>query len=478
MTEHILIMKTYHKGYVILLILILIAALRVPSLANSPYEYDSWRQSDTESIAINFLENRFNLMYPQLNYDGPMPNYVQLEFQITTWIIAVMYNLFGYHYELARMVPLSFFIGSAYFLYLIAKRFYQMPTAWIATLMYGILPLHILYSRAIMPESTALFFMVGAFYLFVRWMDQQRFWILFAAGCFTALAISQKIPAVFVGIPMIWMAVKEYGLRCIVKWELWLFALISLLPPYLYFQWLSTIAEFPFVTGIATKHIIPSLFTSIASTEALQFFVVQLPKAFTWYGIVLFIIGLVTIHWKKEYPIGVWAIAMVVELITIVATIKFDYYLILIGPLVALLGAVTLGSFWSKLPGKLAAVIVIVLISIQSYQLASPLLREQHTVLLRQAEVVQAYTLNNDLIVVGTDDPSLLNASHRKGWRVGNTIPKDTIAELQYFVKMGAKYFVPLQGHIDGDDGSLQNYLNERYTLIDIKGGYSIYKLQ
>ncbi|WP_282942076.1 phospholipid carrier-dependent glycosyltransferase [Paenibacillus sp. RC67] len=471
-------MKKPRNGYLIVLILIFIAVLRVPTLANSPYEYDSWRQSDTESIAINFLENHFNLLYPQLNYDGPMPNYVQLEFQITTGIIAVLYNLFGYHYMLARIVPLSFFIGSAYFLYLIAKRYYSVQTAWITTLLYGILPLSILYSRAIMPESAALFFMLGAFYLFVQWIDHKRFWVLIAAGVFTALAISQKIPTVFVGIPMMGMALKEYRLRSLVRWELWLFALMSLLPPYLYFQWLSTIAEFPFVTGIATKHILPSLFTSIASPEALHFFAEQVPNAFTWYGIVLFIAGLLTIHWKKEYPIGIWTLAMLVELVTVVATIKFDYYLILIGPLVALLGGVTLGSIWNKLPGKVVTVIAIVLIAWQSYQLTSPLLREQHTVLLRQAEVVQAYTSTNDLIVVGTDDPSLLNASHRKGWRVGNTMPQDPIAELQYFVKMGAKYFVPLRGHIDGDDGSLQQYVKDRYTLIDVKDGYFIYKLQ
>lgn len=470
--------KNCRNGYILVITLLFIAALRVPSLMNSPYEYDSWRQSDTESIAINFLEYRWNIMYPQLNYDGPMPNYVQLEFQITTWIIALLYAAFGYHYELARIVPLGFFLGSASFLYLIARRFYTVPIARIATLLYGILPLHILYSRAIMPESAALFFMLGAFYLFVRWMDHKSPWLVIAAGVFTALAISQKIPTIFVGIPMIAMSVSRYRLRSFWKWELWLFAVISLLPPYLYFQWLSTIAEFPFVTGIATKHILPSLFTSIASTEALHFFVEQLPRAFTWCGIVLFIAGLFTIHWKKEYPIGIWALAMIAELITVVATIKFDYYLILIGPLVALLGGVTLGSFWNRLPGKAGIVVIMMLIGWQSNQLTAPLLRDQLDVVIRQAEVVQAYTLSNDLIVVGTDDPSLLNASHRKGWRVGNTMPQDRVAELQYFIKMGAKYFVPLKGHIDGDDGRLQQYLNDRYPIIDIKGGYSIYRLQ
>jgi len=461
-----------------LLLLLFIAALRIPSLGNSPYEYDSWRQSDTESIAIHFLEDRMNPLYPQLSYDGPLPNYVQLEFQVTTTLIAILYHLFGHHYALARAVPLCFFLGSACFLYLIAKHYYSVPTARMAMLIYGILPINVLYSRAIMPESAALFFMLGAFYFFTRWMNDKRLMMLGLACGFTALAISQKIPAVFVGIPMVWMAVKEYRLRCFQQWELWLFACLSLLPPYLYFQWLGTVAEFPFVSGIATKHILPSLFTSFASGEALHFFARELPKAFTWYGIVLFLAGLITVNWRKESPVGVWAIAMIAELITIVATIQFDYYLILIGPLVALFSGIMLMSFWNRLTGRLMAVVVIALMGWQTYGITASLLTNQHHVLLRQAEVVQALTGKHDLIVVGTDDPSLLNASQRNGWRVGNTIPKDAKAELRYFVHMGAKYFVPLRGHIDGDDGSLKQYLDEKYTLMEVKDGYSIYKLQ
>jgi hypothetical protein len=60
-------------------ILIFILVLRFLYIANPPFELgDFWRQSDTEAIARNFVENRFNILYPQLNYDGPMPNYAQL----------------------------------------------------------------------------------------------------------------------------------------------------------------------------------------------------------------------------------------------------------------------------------------------------------------------------------------------------------------------------------------------------------------
>jgi 4-amino-4-deoxy-L-arabinose transferase-like glycosyltransferase len=120
------------NNWVTILILALIFVIRIPHMTHNPYEYDSWRQSDTEAIARNFVEHRFNIFFPQLNYDGPLPNYVQLEFQITTFIIAILYKMFGYHYVLARIVPILFFMGSAYYMYLISKHYYNQATAWIS----------------------------------------------------------------------------------------------------------------------------------------------------------------------------------------------------------------------------------------------------------------------------------------------------------------------------------------------------------
>ncbi|MFE5317767.1 ArnT family glycosyltransferase [Paenibacillus sp. NPDC056579] len=469
--------KPRYGWLVTLLVFMFIAALRIPYITNSPYEYDSWRQSDTESIALNFIGHRFHILYPQLNYDGPLPNYVQLEFQITTWIIAILYQLFGQHYALARAVPILFFIGSAYFLYRIGKSYFSPSIGWLAVLIYGMLPVSILYSRAIMPESAALFFMLGAFYWFSEWRDSRKRWLLIMAGLFTALAISQKIPTIFVGIPMLWMAATAYRWRMFAKWELWLFAVIALLPPFLYFRWLSTIAEFPFVSGIASKHILPNLLTSITTDAAQRFFVEQLPETFTWYGVAMFVCGLLVLNWKRQYPIGIWAIAMIIELVTIVATIRFNYYLIFTGPLVALLGAKLFHMLNQWILGRLVSVAWLLLLAYHSCLIVAPILDYQLNQVLQQAEVVQKLTKPDDLIVVGTDDPSLLNASHRRGWRVGNTMPGDPVAELQYFVNHGAAYFVPLQGTIYGDDGTLHQYLLANYPLLEAKNGLSIYKL-
>ena len=43
-------------------------------------DYHSWRQTDTAAIARNFYYNGFNILYPQIDWGGAGPGYVESEF--------------------------------------------------------------------------------------------------------------------------------------------------------------------------------------------------------------------------------------------------------------------------------------------------------------------------------------------------------------------------------------------------------------
>lgn len=474
------------KRTITILILLFIFFTRLPYLSNSPFELgESWRQSDTESMARNFVEERFHILFPQLNYDGAPPNYVQLEFQITTFLIAILYKLFGFHYELARIVPILFFVGSSYYLYLIAKKYYSTEIAWMSMLLYSLFPLNVYFSRAIMPESAALIFYIGAFYYFCEWIDKEKNWQVIVASVMTALAIAVKTPTIFIGIPMLIMSIVKFKKKIFTTWQLYLFATISLIVPFIYFKWLETVAQFTFVSSIGTKHIIPQFATAIFTEQAREFFQTHLPQSFTMIALVLAIIGMFIINWKTEYPIGVWMLAIILEVITIVAVIRFNYYLVFISPVMAIIASKALAICLRWKYGVLPIVVILTIISYMSYQEVQPKFEEK-TSLLKQAQFVKQYTDKDDLIVVGTFSPELLNASERKGWRANikyyDYIPEGPEAELNYFIEHGAKYFVPSKGYIyDDHDHAYRNYLEthfEKIPIIEEDGDYSIYKLQ
>ncbi|UTW68478.1 glycosyltransferase family 39 protein [Anaerobacillus sp. HL2] len=94
-----------------------------------------------------------------------------------------------------------------------------------------------------MPESVALFFFIGAFYYFDKWIEDDRGKNIISATIFTALAIASKVPTIFVGIPMLVMAIIKYKKYIIKVWQLYLFALFSLCVPFFYFYWLNQITD-------------------------------------------------------------------------------------------------------------------------------------------------------------------------------------------------------------------------------------------
>ncbi len=462
------------------LVFLFVFLTRIPYINNCPCEQgEYWRQSDTESIARNFVEDRFNILYPQFNYDGEKPNYVQLEFQITTFAIAILYKVFGYHYFLARIIPIIFFLGSTIFVYMIAKKYYGREAGWFSVISYSIMPMNIFYTRTIMPESAALFFFTGAFYFFSQWFDSNKNGLLILSAIFTCLSISQKTPTAFIGLAMVLMLLKKYKLRFLGKWELWGFALIIFIPNIIYFLWSRSIAKFDFVSKIGLLHIIPKSGKAFFQLANYKLTVIEIAAAVSLGLIPLIIIGLLDIEWDKEYPIIFWTMAMLIEVIAIASVIKLRYYFIFITPVAALFAGKTLGELAKSRKAIAGVFLGLLVITIWNYIDADCFFKEKDN-MLKQSAVINEYTDKNDLIIIGTQEPALLNQSRRSGWRANikyyDGVPNGAEAEIQYYIERGAKYFSPLGGTIFQDDGSYRSYLENNFLKLG-EGEYYIYKL-
>ncbi|MFQ9411412.1 MAG: hypothetical protein ACLR1T_10655 [Evtepia gabavorous] len=75
------------EALILAALLALFLAIQLPKLDSVPWDqYESWRQSDTYSIAVNYVQYGMDLLHPQLNYDGVSENYAQLELQIVPYL--------------------------------------------------------------------------------------------------------------------------------------------------------------------------------------------------------------------------------------------------------------------------------------------------------------------------------------------------------------------------------------------------------
>lgn len=478
------IMSDLKKKHIFILGIIMVFLLipRLYHLDVAPLENEeSWRQADTESIARNFLEYDDNILRPNFNYDGPLPNIPALEFQVTTFIIAVLYKIFGVHYYIARLVPVFFYMTSAVYLFLYAKKHLGLRKAAFSLIVYGILPVNVYFSRAIMPEAAGLMFILGSFFYFDQWIDKPSWKRIIWCTVFFTLALVTKPPTVFFLFPMLYICWQKFGLDVYKQKELWFMALFAGSLSLGYYIFSNSAAEFHFVRGITNDLLLKRIGTAFYSAEAWEFFKSRLPETMTSYTLYLLPLGAATIR-KKDKAILVLFLSMSAEVLFIVSTIRSAYYLIFFAIPISLLTGSFLGWLSENRFLLPAALLLVILIGYNSYQELKPMYVVNES-MREEVRLIKLLTSEDDLLVAGAIEPCVLSLSGRRGWRfqigIYNEVPQDPREELEFYIQSGAKYFIPIQGKIYGDeDGHFFDYLVQTYEKIEPVKGYPFFKLR
>src|SRR5579872_3675490 len=143
--------------------LVLGLVLRLHGIHNPLLDHPSWRQGDTASIARNFALLRYNPFFPQTNYDGPPPNYVELELQIVPFLAATLYKIFGIHEVFGRLLSIAFSVATIAVIGLFARRLFISGVAGAAAaFLFAVFPGSMYYGRTFMPDTTMVFFLTAA----------------------------------------------------------------------------------------------------------------------------------------------------------------------------------------------------------------------------------------------------------------------------------------------------------------------------
>ena len=62
--------KALSKTHILLAVFIVAGSLRLVNLTAPVLGHHSWRQADTAAMARNFVEERFNILYPAIDWRG------------------------------------------------------------------------------------------------------------------------------------------------------------------------------------------------------------------------------------------------------------------------------------------------------------------------------------------------------------------------------------------------------------------------
>jgi 4-amino-4-deoxy-L-arabinose transferase-like glycosyltransferase len=189
----------------------IITALSVTrALLPMPWLGDIWRAADTATIARNFYRGNMNLFFPQINWGGNGPGYVETELQIFPWVAAALYHLVGENAWVGRLISVALTLIAAAAFWGLARRVLPPTAARWALLAFVVSPAIMTWGNAFMPDITALAFYVLTLLAFQRWLTEDRKIWLAATASAAAAAALVKPTSLHIGLVLlIWLLIAD-----------------------------------------------------------------------------------------------------------------------------------------------------------------------------------------------------------------------------------------------------------------------------
>jgi hypothetical protein len=438
--------------------------LRLKGIHDPLLDHPGWRQGDTAAIARNFATLDFNPLHPQTDYDGPPPNYVELELQIVPFLAAIFYKIFGIHAVFGRLISIAFSLTNVVVIGCFARRLFRTEVAGLtAAALFAVYPGSLYYGRTFTPDTAMVCFATAALYASFSWIvdgtpgGRRGFWL---AASLTALAILAKPVAATVLVPIIAVAFWKYGWRAaLTRPAFWGFLAVALAPYVAYDVYLRSIAEWQWASGITSKHVLPELVAALSSPHAFANKLHQLNGALAMLhatmlgaiGFVLLLIAIVVpVRTEARVLLGSYLVALLAYTYAVVTVERVDYYLYLWLPLAALWTGGLAGriaewlgpdNLWNRGVFALAGVLFasIVLLSraeVHAYYHFNPGVYER-------ARALDADLPPGILVVMAHYDPSVLYYIDRKGWEEDPLLW--TPFDEQSAIRKGARAFISIE---------------------------------
>ncbi len=478
-------------------ILLLALALRLQGLHNPILDHPGWRQGDTASIARNFATLQYDIFFPQTDYNGPPPNYVELELQIVPIVAATVYKAVGVHEVIGRLTSIAFSLATVAALALFGRWLFASELAGaLAALLFAMMPGSFYYGRTFTPDTAMVFFLSAALYAIARMLVDDETWTprqLAGATALLALAFLAK-PVSLVALVPIGALIAQRALSArTLRWPP--IALMLALPLGLLYGYDAVVAshaEWHWASGIAKLHVLPSLLTSLHGGRALHGKLLALRQVLGMLGHTMIgpaisalgILGFVlpphvvrtrTLLWS-------WLAGGLMYTYVVVTVERVDYYMYLLLPLAALAGAGFLARVCHavrasgirtplKLAAAAAALAALAAVTWQNARIVKPYYRYGKDV-YRNAVRLDETLAPGALVVMGHYDPSILYYIGRYGWEEDPYLW--TPFDEQSAIRKGARYFINVEKNRFNRNLELCAWM-QRFPVIDARAQWPVY---
>lgn len=479
-----------------LVVAIVAIALRLKGIHSPILDHPAWRQGDTASIARNFAVLQYNILYPQTNYNGPPPNYVELELQIVPFLAATLYKLFGVHEIFGRLITLAFSVGTVVIVGLFGRWLFS---SWVAGLIaaafYAVMPGSVYYGRTFTPDTTMVFFLTAALYAVTRFLIEDEMLGQRGLARSTALLMLAYLakPVAVAGIVPVFGVVFERlrAGRTMRPTAIIVVLLVPLIVLSMYDQRVAEHAEWHWASGITKLHVIPALvaaFTSVSgfTTKLSQFWTVIGMLRVTMLGTVAFVLSigafvvLPRVEARSKALLWGWLVGGLAYTYAVVTVERVDYYMYLLLPLCALVigGVLAAGAAAASRSGRnglqwfaLAVVALILAATYGGHAAVRPYYAFNRQA-YRNARFLDATLDKQALVVIGHYGPDVLYTLSRYGWEEDPALW--TPFDEESAIKKGARYFISIEDNRLRRNSDLCAWL-QRFPVLNARAQWPVY---
>jgi hypothetical protein len=195
------------RSYLLLLIIGVAAIFRAFHIDQPFVDFVSWRESDDATIADNFFRGNQNVFLPEISWNGPGPNYVGYEFQLTTYLASLLYRILGQHDWVGRGVAVAFGLWGIFAFYKLVCCVFDKRQALISCAVLAILPCAIFVDRSFLPDPVMVSLVVTSFWLLLIFLQKADLRFLYLSIAIGICGLLTKLSGMIVGLPIAYAVV-------------------------------------------------------------------------------------------------------------------------------------------------------------------------------------------------------------------------------------------------------------------------------
>jgi 4-amino-4-deoxy-L-arabinose transferase-like glycosyltransferase len=451
----------------------------------------SWRQSDVAAIARNYFEGGFHFARPQIDWAGDQAGYVGTEFPILPFLAALAYKIFGVHEWVGRVQAVVLFaLSLPFFFLLVRKMFGEIAAVW-ALFFYSFAPLGIMISRCFMPDMPSLALSIVGLYFFQQWTENERSTspFVWSALCI-ALSILIKLTTILIGVPLACLAFQRFKWSAVRRIDLWLFAVIALLPSAIWY-WHAYQISLQFYP----HHFFGAAGVKIMSAAWYWKIVAKIPTSML--TAVIFVFGMaglwLTRSTSNARMFHWWLAATIVFIIVVGYGNRHPWYQLPLVPIFAVFAGAALNLVFTKASERAERVLVPILSIVALLYASFVYSRDFYQPTgapMRDAGLALKRIAPPNALVVAADNgfPTIFYYAERKGWHflekdgIFYGEPRDSaqaIVDLESLRKRGASFLVFTSDTSWWLDyyAELAQYVAGNSTAVEATPEFKIYKL-